>query len=250
MNDELQRRLEAADPLTAGNGVARTPAQLEKMKEYVLMNDKNIRAGSPRWAGIAALGSVALAGVILFGGLAGAEKTLAFSASATMATAEQAAAADAACTAPIDGASGMDLGLTSLELKSLELFGNGGVALYGSEETYGYCMVMVSGDTVEAGVRIFGNTPELTQFIEAAGSTEFADQTVSIIIGNAPEGATSVEVVGLDGVSATVFEGRYGLWLPQAFADSAIELVARDQDGNELLREGLPWRDGATEPTR
>jgi|LakMenEpi03Aug12_release.lakeMendotaPanAssembly.Ray.scaffolds.fasta_scaffold197676_2 hypothetical protein len=245
MNDELQRRLEAADPLTAGNGVARTPAQLEKMKEYVLMNDKNIRAGSPRWAGIAALGSVALAGVILFGGLAGAEKTLAFSASATMATAEQAAAADAACTAPIDGASGMDL-----ELKSLELFGNGGVALYGNDEIYGYCMVLVSGDTVEAGIRISGNAPELTQFIEAAGSTEFADQTVSIIVGNAPEGATSVEVVGLDGVSATVVEGRYGLWLPQAFADSAIELVARDQDGNELLREGLPWRDGATEPTR
>jgi hypothetical protein len=225
--------------------VARTPAQLEKMKEYVLMNDKNIRAGSPRWAGIAALGSVALAGVILFGGLAGAEKTLAFSASATMATAEQAAAADAACTAPIDGASGMDL-----ELKSLELFGNGGVALYGNDEIYGYCMVLVSGDTVEAGIRISGNAPELTQFIEAAGSTEFADQTVSIIVGNAPEGATSVEVVGLDGVSATVVEGRYGLWLPQAFADSAIELVARDQDGNELLREGLPWRDGATEPTR
>jgi hypothetical protein len=245
MNDELQRRLEAADPLTAGNGVTRTPAQLEKMKEYVLMNDKNIRAGSPRWAGIAALGSVALAGVILFGGLAGAEKTLAFSASATMATAEQAAAADAACTAPIDGASGMDL-----ELKSLELFGNGGVALYGNDEIYGYCMVLVSGDTVEAGIRISGNAPELTQFIEAAGSTEFADQTVSIIVGNAPEGATSVEVVGLDGVSATVVEGRYGLWLPQAFADSAIELVARDQDGNELLREGLPWRDGATEPTR
>ena len=245
MNDELQRRLEAADPLTAGNGVARTPAQLEKMKEYVLMNDKNIRAGAPRWAGIAALGSVALAGVILFGGLAGAEKTLAFSASATMATAEQAAAADAACTAPIDGASGMDL-----ELKSLELFGNGGVALYGNDEIYGYCMVLVSGDTVEAGIRISGNAPELTQFIEAAGSTEFADQTVSIIVGNAPEGATSVEVVGLDGVSATVVEGRYGLWLPQAFADSAIELVARDQDGNELLREGLPWRDGATEPTR
>jgi hypothetical protein len=245
MNDELQRRLEAADPLTAGNGVARTPAQLEKMKEYVLMNDKNIRAGSPRLAGIAALGSVALAGVILFGGLAGAEKTLAFSASATMATAEQAAAADAACTAPIDGASGMDL-----ELKSLELFGNGGVALYGNDEIYGYCMVLVSGDTVEAGIRISGNAPELTQFIEAAGSTEFADQTVSIIVGNAPEGATSVEVVGLDGVSATVVEGRYGLWLPQAFADSAIELVARDQDGNELLREGLPWRDGATEPTR
>jgi hypothetical protein len=137
-----------------------------------------------------------------------------------------------------------------LELKSLELFGNGGVALYGNDEIYGYCMVLVSGDTVEAGIRISGNAPELTQFIEAAGSTEFADQTVSIIVGNAPEGATSVEVVGLDGVSATVVEGRYGLWLPQAFADSAIELVARDQDGNELLREGLPWRDGATEPTR
>ena len=36
-------------------------------------------------------------------------------------------------------------------------------------------------------------------------------------------------------MSATVVEGRYGLWLPQSLADSATELVARDANGAELL---------------
>jgi hypothetical protein len=248
MNDELQRRLEAADPLAVGEGWSRTPAQLERLKEIALMSDKQRGAARPRIVGFGVVGAAALAGILLAGSF-GAQKTLAFSPTGVMATEAQMAAADAACTAPIDGAIGM-----GLELKSLELFGNGGVAVYGNDEFYGYCMVRVDGDNVEAGVRIFGNTvPGLKAFIEAAGSTEYADQTVSVIVGNAPDGATSVEVVGLDGVSATVVEGRYGLWLPQSLADSATELVARDANGAELLREtigGEVKTSPTTEPTR
>lgn len=244
MNDELQRRIEAADPLAVGEGWSRTPAQLERLKEIALMSNRQRSAARPRIIGFGFVGAAALAGVLLSGSF-GAQKTLAFSPTGVMATEAQMAAADAACTAPIDGASGMDL-----ELKGLELFGNGGVAIYGNGEFYGYCMVRVDGDIVEAGVRISGNTvPGLKAFIEAAGSTEYADQTVSVIVGNAPEGATTVEVIGLDGVSATVVEGRYGLWLPQAIAGQAIELVARSADGTELLREPLPWGDTSA-PTR
>ena len=57
-------------------------------------------------------------------------------------------------------------------------------------------------------------------------------------------GREGVEVVGLDGVSATVVEGRYGLWLPQSLADSATELVARDANG------ALPDRERAVPTSR
>ncbi|MGA1431089.1 MAG: hypothetical protein ACO32U_05330 [Candidatus Limnocylindrus sp.] len=247
MNDELQRRLEAADPLAVGEGWSRTPAQLERLKEIALMSDRQRGAARPRIVGFGVVGAAALAGILLAGSF-GAQKTLAFSPNGVMATEAQMAAADSACTAPIDGASGLDF-----ELQSLELFGNGGVAIYAKDGYYGYCMVRVDGDSVEAGIRISGNTSELKAFVEAYGSTEYADQTVSIIVGNAPEGAVSVEVVGLDGVSATVVEGRYGLWLPQSLADSATELVARDANGAELLRAtigGEVKTSPTTEPTR
>jgi hypothetical protein len=236
MDDELQRRLKAADPLTAGGAVTRMPANLDKLKEFALMETKRHAAVTPRTFRIATLTAVALGGALFFGGFTGAPKALAFTAQSTMATPAQLEAVDAACTAPIDGAAGIDL-----ELMSLELFGNGGVAIYGNELITGYCMVLVDGDTAQAGVRISGSNAEGTEFIEAAGSTEFEGQTLSIIVGNAPDGATKVEIAGLDGVYATVVDGRYGLWLPQSFADEAFEVVARDADGNELQRASLPW---------
>ncbi|MFM8628722.1 MAG: hypothetical protein ACKOC3_01210 [Candidatus Limnocylindrus sp.] len=247
MDDELQRRLRAADPLTAGDGLTRTPAQLEKLKEFALMETKRHTAATPRLVGTAALTALALAGVFLVGSLTGAPSALAFSAQSTMPTPAQLEAVDAACTAPIDGAAGFDL-----ELKSLELFGNGGVAIYGNESIIGYCMVLVDGYSAQAGARILGLNVEGTEFIEAAGSTEFEGQTLSIIVGNAPVGATKVEIVGLDGVYATVLDGRYGLWLPQSFADEAFEVVARDANGDELQRAVLPWgkTDGGTGPVQ
>ena len=248
MNDELKRRLEAADPLAVEEGWTRTPAQLERLKEMALMSDRQRGAARPRIVGFGVVGAAALAGILLAGSL-GVQKTLAFSPNGVMATETQMAAADAACSEPINGVAALPL-----ELISLELFGNGGVAIYGNDEFYGYCLVQVDGDSVEAGIRISGNSVlGFKPFIEAAGSTEYENQTVSVIIGHAPEGATSVEVVGLDGVSATVVEGRYGLWLPQSLADSATELVARDANGAELLRAtigGEVKTSPTTEPTR
>ena len=248
MNDELKRRLEAADPLAVGEGWTRTPAQLERLKEMARMSDRQRGAARPRIVGFGVVGVAALAGILLAGSF-GAQKTLAFSPNGVMATEAQMAAADAACSEPINGVAALPL-----ELISLELFGNGGVAIYGNDEFYGYCLVQVDGDSVEAGIRISGNSVlGFKPFIEAAGSTEYENQTVSVIIGHAPEGATSVEVVGLDGVSATVVEGRYGLWLPQSLADSATELVARDANGAELLRAtigGEVKTSPTTEPTR
>ena len=86
MNDELQRRLEAADPLTAGNGVNRTPVHLEGLKENAMMSDMKEKPVGPRFAGVAVLTAVALAGTIIGGGLLGPERALAFSANATLAT--------------------------------------------------------------------------------------------------------------------------------------------------------------------
>ena len=240
MNDELQRRLRAADPLTAGNGANRTPVYLEGLKENAMKSDMKEKPIAPRFAGVAALTAVALAGTIIVGGLLGPERALAFSANATLATEAQLAVADAACKEPIEGAADAELDLDSLELKSLELFGNGGVAIFSSETTTGYCMVLVDGDSAQAGIRIFGATSEFQEFIGSAGSTEFQGETLSIIVGYAP-GAASVEVVGLDGVVATVIDDLYGLWLPQSFADEAFELVARDSGGNEIQRQALPW---------
>lgn len=246
MNDELQRRLEAADPLAVGDAI-RTPAQIDLLKERAMTGRGEI-AARPRAIGLGVVGAIALASMLLVGSL-GARPTLAFSSDATMANEAQMAAADAACSEPINGVAALPL-----ELISLELFGNGGVAIYGNDEFYGYCLVQVDGDSVEAGIRISGNSVlGFKPFIEAAGSTEYENQTVSVIIGHAPEGATSVEVVGLDGVSATVVEGRYGLWLPQSLADSATELVARDANGAELLRAtigGEVKTSPTTEPTR
>ena len=248
MNDELQRRLEAADPLAVGEGWTRTPAQLERLKEMARMSDRQRGAARPRIVGFGVVGVAALAGILLAGSF-GAQKTLAFSPNGVMATETQMAAADAACSEPINGVAALPL-----ELISLELFGNGGVAIYGNDEFYGYCLVQVDGDSVEAGIRISGNSVlGFKPFIEAAGSTEYENQTVSVIVGNAPDGATSVEVVGIEGVSATVIEGRYGIWLPQSLADSATELVARDANGAELLRAtigGEVKTSPTTEPTR
>ena len=94
MNDELQRRLEAADPLAVGEGWTRTPAQLERLKEIALMSDRQRGAARPRIIGFGVVGAAALAGILLAGSF-GTQNTLAFSPNGVMATEAQMAAADA-----------------------------------------------------------------------------------------------------------------------------------------------------------
>ena len=239
MDDELQRRLRAADPLTAGDGLTRTPAQLEKLKEFALMETKRRSAATPRLVGTAAL--TALAGVIFFGGFVGPQKTLAFSPVPTAVTSPQLAAADAACRAPVEGYPDYPVPFAGSTLINLELFGNGGVAIYSNGVTTGACMVLIDGETAVAGIR--ADQVSSKEFINTGGSTEFAGQRVSMLTGVTPAGAVRVDVEGIDGAYATVVDGLYGLWLPQEVFGQNLELVlvARDESGNELKRQAISW---------
>jgi hypothetical protein len=69
---------------------------------------------------------------------------------------------------------------------------------------------------------------------------------VGIIAGDAPEGAATVKVVGgsADGATATVHDGRFALWAPEALK-AAITIVALDASGAEIDRVelGAPPKD-------
>ena len=200
------------------------------------MKEKSI---APRFAGVAALTAVALAGTIIGGGLLGPESALAFSPVPTAVTSSQLAAADAACRAPIEGDSGYPVPFAGSTLINLELFGNGGVAIYSNGVTTGACMVLIDGETAVAGIR--ADQVLSKEFINTGGSTEFAGQRVSMLTGVTPAGAVRVDVEGIDGAYATVVDGLYGLWLPQEVFGQDLELVlvARDESGNELKRQAI-----------
>ena len=126
MNDELQRRLEAADPLAVEEGWTRTPAQLERLKEIALMSDRQRGAARPRIIGFGVVGAAALAGILLAGSF-GAQKTLAFSPNGVMATEAQMAAA----LAGLDGDK-----LTARQIRSRlaqEVVGNASIRVLDTE---------------------------------------------------------------------------------------------------------------------
>ena len=229
------------NPLTDGNGIARTLAQPVKVKENALMSDKRVVGLNPRVARVAVLTASALAGVIFFGGFVGPQKTLAFSPVPTAVTSSQLAAADAACRAPVEGYPDYPVPFAGSTLINLELFGNGGVAIYSDGATTGACMVLIDGETAVAGIR--ADQVSSKEFINTGGSTEFAGQRVSMLTGVTPAGAVRVDVEGIDGAYATVVDGLYGLWLPQEVFGQNLELVlvARDESGNELKRQAISW---------
>jgi hypothetical protein len=228
MNDELQRRLEAADPLTVSGGTNFPRAHFDRLKEDALMAQKTYPKLNSRVSKGAAIAAISLAGFVLATGLH-PQKTLAFSPVATNATAAQVEAANAKC--------GTSLNNSLFSVEAIELFGNGGVAVESDESVTSYCMVVVDGDDVSvAAVLEWESGSEFIQMV--GGSTGIQGETVSIIAGKAPEGAIKVDIEGLDGASASVVGGYYSFWLPQTLT---YDLVARDANGTELKRETLPF---------
>ena len=203
------------------------------------MSDQRIAGVTPRVARVGVLTAATVAGVIFFGGFAGAQKTLAYSPVPTPVTEAELAAADAACRAPVEGYPDYPVPFAGSTLINLELFGNGGVAIYSNGVTTGACMVLIDGETAVAGIR--ADQVSSKEFINTGGSTEFAGQRVSMLTGVTPAGAVRVDVEGIDGAYATVVDGLYGLWLPQEVFGQNLELVlvARDESGNELQRQAI-----------
>jgi hypothetical protein len=107
MDDRLQRRLEAADPLAAGVGTTPDPARLDAIKEH-LMQTEAAPARSilrPRAIGVVGLAAMSLAVVLVAGSLIQpSSKALAWDPTPAAATAAQRDAATKACSSAVPSA--------------------------------------------------------------------------------------------------------------------------------------------------
>lgn len=264
MDDRLQRRLRDADPLTAADGHTPSAARLDAIKEQIMATDERpVRAAiRPRALGLVGVAAASLALVLVVGGLARpAATTLAWAPEPTAVTAEQKAAAEKACTENVvvgGGAiGGGAIGGTDTRpgdvpapptalppLVSLELHGNGGVAILSDSTITGYCLLRWDGTTFTAGGLTLGTgVPAGFEdgFLVSGMATEFDGQALGIVAGAAPAGAVTVKVVGgpADGGTATVQDGQFALWVPGLPGEDDVEIVAFDAAGNELGRQTL-----------
>jgi hypothetical protein len=260
MDDRLQRRLRDADPLAAAEGQPPSPTRLDAIKEQIMQTDERPpqEAVRRRTLGLVGVAAASLALVLVVGSLARpADTTLAWAPEPTTVTAEQRAAAEKACTENLVIGSGMIEGLdgrggampslppvpaTLPPLTSLELHGNGGVAILSDETMVGYCLLRWDGTTFSAGGLVLGPAEAPAGSFAVSGmSTEFEGQALGIVGGAAPSGAATVTVVGgpADGGTATVQDGRFALWVPGTMGQDDVELVARDAEGREVGRQVL-----------
>ncbi len=208
MDDRLQRRLRDADPLTAADGQAPSPVRLDAIKEQIMQTDERpVRAAiRPRALGLVGIAAVSLALVLVVGSLARpTATTLAWAPEPTAVTTEQKAAAEKACTenvvigsGTIQGAGGIIEGgegempalppapVALPPLVSLELHGNGGVAILSDGTVTGYCLLKWDGTTFTAGGLAFGmGVPAGFEdgFLVSGMSTEFEGQSLGIVAG-------------------------------------------------------------------
>lgn len=151
-------------------------------------------------------------------------------------------------------------------LVSLELHGNGGVAILSDGTQTGYCLVKRDGDqfalvavSVWAGggasLSVGGGDSGTTTNGGVSGaavgdgtmdvtamSTSSGGQSLGIIGGTTTNAdAATVRIAGgpADGGTATVTDGHFALWVPFALGDQPIQLVALDGAGAELGRVTL-----------
>lgn len=252
MDDRLQRRLRAADPLAAGTGQTPDPAQLDATKERILMNQMPQPAVAPARprklalpVGLGAVAAVAIVAVVVVGQLARPAAALAFDPTPTPVSGAQLAAATAACSeglqlgtlegsgtvsVPADGAprtgtikgtggdvapdaSGAAVALPPLV--ALELHGTGAVAVFGDDATIATCMLMEDGGGWVRGPVSVAPNPASTPGVVAGGGsvTSFAGKTITVVGGTAPAGAVTMRVEGGPADGATATVTKGGYGL-------------------------------------
>lgn len=275
--DELQRRLRAADPLSADGAAVPEPARLDARIERILTSDGRpsgvvtaIRRGRPRAipAGLGALGVVAIAAAVMTGQLARPAPILAFDGVPSPVSETQRAAAVAACGEGLEGAWSDPSVRGRLDppvpvalppLAALELHGTGGVAVFADDASVAVCMLLADGDGWVRGPVVLDlprAAGESLSGVPSVFGTEFAGTSITVIGGTAPEGAATMRLEGgpADGATATVTQDGYGIWVPGDY-HPAPELVALDASGREISRISLEVQKGPAEgplpsPTR
>jgi hypothetical protein len=260
MDDRLQRRLRDADPLASADGPVPAAVRLDAIKEQIMKTEhRTVRtAVRARPLGVVALGAASLAAVLIVGSLARPSATaLAWDPDPTPVTDAQKAAAYEACTEEIPfvgsggavpgGAERPEVPAVPIEfppLVSLELHGNGGVAVLADDQQVGYCLLKQDGDGFVYGGLMLGSADAGLPGALNVGamSTEFEQTALSIVAGTAPAGVAAVRIDGGagDGGTATVTGGRFAIWVPGAImGGESVDLVALDASGADIIRQPL-----------
>jgi hypothetical protein len=145
---------------------------------------------------------------------------------------------------PAAGSGAGSLGAPPTELPplvSLDLRGNGGLAVFADDQWTFTCMLLSSGDGFETGPIMVSPTNDLpasdTLAIVSGSQSTWADgRSLAMVSGTAPAGATKVELTlpGQPVAQADVVGGRFSIWWFGSFDPSTGSIRALDANGSEL----------------
>lgn len=283
MNDsDLLDRLQRIDPLR--DGVRITPAHsaqaLTLMESIMTTESKSSstdrvtssrtaietnhtrRPTRQRWSATLGLSAAAaaVAAAIVLPGIGGSSAAMAWTPTPRAATAADGDAARQACVVPESTASqSVDAGSRSGDteapaapapvelgsLAALDLRGNGGLAVFTSDEGTVMCMLrLVDGEAEYAGMVITGAPAQpLDTLVVEGGMTTGVDTStaVSMLFGQAgPAARVEINVPGLEPVTATLTDGQFAAWWPEqdpngrSSLDGSITIRSYAADGTEL----------------
>jgi hypothetical protein len=136
--------------------------------------------------------------------------------------------------------------LTDDSLDLVDTRGNASLAVWSTPTLRLHCMLLsdASGALVRGPAMlsepVAQNSAQLT--IEFMAGTEWMNEMVMVLSGQAPEGTVDVAVVGQESedFSASVNStGQFAVWWPSASGQVTGRVVARDAEGNELASLAL-----------
>lgn len=288
MNDsDMFDRLQRIDPLREGVPImpAHSAEALTLMESIMTTELKNPpsdtataantaidttrvpRSSRLRWyatAGVAAV--VAVVAAVVLPGTSGSSAALAWTPTPRATTEADADAARQACVAPeysepqsVDGASRSGTAAPAAttpepvalgSLAALDVRGNGGLAVFTSDDGVVMCMLQIVDGTPEyAGMIATGVADQSpgTLAVEGGMTTGVGTNTaVTMLTGQAGSAAQiQIEVAGLEPITATLVGGRFAAWWPEEESSSgtslegSITIRSFAADGTEI--EAIDW---------
>ena len=126
-------------------------------------------------------------------------------------------------------------------LVSLDLRGNGGLAVFADKDWTMTCMLVKSGSGFEAGPIMAAPTDHTKAdgtfaVTSGSGATWGDGKSVAMVSGTAPKGAATVrlDLPGQPSATANVVDGRFSIWWFGTFDPAKGSLTALDASGATL----------------
>ena len=265
--DPLER-LKQADPARGASGASR--AKRAALAGRLTQQQPGVTAhAAPRRSFVVPIAIAAALAISVIGFAQPTRATLAWSPTADTSPLAPSAELKTICT------EGMPITAQQLDLlsdESLDLVdsrGNASLAVWSTPTLRLHCMLLsdASGALVRGPAMlsepVAQNSAQLN--IEFMAGTEWMNEMVMVLSGQAPEGTADVAVVGQESedFSASVNSaGQFAVWWPSASGQVTGRVVARDAEGNELAslelsdyyadsgaRQTAPPADGAGDGT-